>query len=148
MKTILFLLIFSCYLSFSASAQQSGSITGTVTDKNTQMPLSNVSIRLDGNEFGTISDSLGNFRIRKIPVGTYNILISSLGYKDVTIFNSIVTSGNENTFAIELELEASQLNEVIISSATVRTATLETPAASTFRPQTGVPPCTRSLSIV
>ena len=127
MKNLVFLLIISCYLSFSASAQQSGSITGTVIDKGTQIPLSNVSIQVDDNNFGTITDSLGSFRIREIPVGTYNISISSLGYKDLTIFNCIVTSGNENTFSIELELEVSQLNEVIVSSATVRSATLETP---------------------
>ena len=127
MKNLVFLLTISCYLSLSASAQQSGSITGTVIDKGTQIPLSNVSIRVDDNKFGTITDSLGSFRIREIPVGTYNISISSLGYKNLTIFNCIVTSGNENTFSVELELEVSQLNEVIVSSATVRSATLETP---------------------
>ena len=127
MKNLVFLFIISCYLSFSASAQQSGSITGTVIDKGTQIPLSNVSIQVDDNKSGTITDSLGSFRIREIPVGTYNISISSLGYKNLTIFNCIVTSGNENTFSVELELEVSQLNEVIVSSATVRSATLETP---------------------
>ncbi len=126
-----FILCFILFIAIQrpAMSQNLGSITGVVIDKSTQLPIPNVSIKLEGSKFGTSTDSLGRFRIVGMPAGTYNILVSSLGYKNTTLFNSVVNSGNENTYSIELEAEAAKLKEIVISSGkrTARTATLETP---------------------
>jgi hypothetical protein len=115
--------------SFSANAQQTGSITGVVLDKNTQLPVADASVQLQNTQLGTSSDALGKFRLQGIPVKTYNVIISRVGYKSFTIFNSIINSGNENTYTIELEAETGALTEVVVKSnkKTVRAATLETP---------------------
>jgi hypothetical protein len=61
-----------------------------------------------------------------IPVKTYNISVSAVGYKTFTLFNSIVTSGNENTYTIELDPEVATLGEIVVKSnrRSVRAATV------------------------
>lgn len=110
-------------------AQITGSITGRVLEKNTQIPLEAVNIQLEGTSKGASTDSAGFFQITNITVGTYNVLFSSLGYKPFTLFNSVVNSGNENNYTIELEEDISVLGEIVIqgNTRTVKAATIETP---------------------
>ncbi len=128
MKLACFLFILVCFFQISY-AQNTGSITGFVIDKSTQQPLEGVSIKLDGTIKGTMADSLGKFRIASIPVKSYNVEISKVGYKTVTLFNIVINSGNENAYTIELEQSAFSLTDVVIKASrrTVRAATLETP---------------------
>ena len=129
MKPYFFLLLtLFCFCSFS-TAQQVGSITGKVVDKVTQLGLADVSIQLQGSSSGVLTDSTGKFRIINIPVKTYNISASRIGYKAAILFNSIVNSGNENTYTIEMEPEVVLLTDVIVKTnkRTVRAASLETP---------------------
>lgn len=117
------------FLYLSTNAQNNGRISGTVVDKSSQKPLSNVSIKLEGSTNGALSDSDGIFRITGIQWKTYNITFSSVGYKTQTIYNIIINAGYENTINTELEPDAIALSEVVIKSnkRTVRAATLETP---------------------
>jgi CarboxypepD_reg-like domain/TonB-dependent Receptor Plug Domain len=117
-----------CLLQFT-NAQQTGSITGKVLNKATQLPVSNISVQLQNSSIGGITDSSGLFRLSNVPVNTYNIVVSGVGYKSFTLFNSVVNSGNEVSYTIELETEVTALSEVIIKSnkRSVRAATLETP---------------------
>ncbi len=110
-------------------AQNNGRISGTVTDKATQQKIAAASIQLVGSVIGTIADSLGNFRITAIPLNTYSIKISSLGYVSKTYYNIIIGAGNETNLSVELDPSAEQLEDVVISSGkkTVRVASLETP---------------------
>ena len=123
------LLFFALYTFTIASAQNTGSITGFVVDKTTQQPLEGTSIKLDGTVKGAIADSLGKFRIASIPVKSYNLEISKVGYKTFTLYNIVINSGNENNYTIELEQNAASLTEVVIKTnkRTARAATLETP---------------------
>ncbi|MDZ4709376.1 MAG: TonB-dependent receptor [Saprospiraceae bacterium] len=110
-------------------AQNTGSITGRVLDKNTQLPLEAVNIQIEGTSKGASTDSAGFFQLANVEVGTYNVLFSSLGYKPFTLFNSVINSGNENNYTIELEEEIRLLNEIVIrgNTRTVKAATIETP---------------------
>lgn len=129
MKFRLFVLVIAVGFSFISNAQQTGSITGLVLNKNTQLPLTDVSVQIQNTRLGTSTDSIGRFRLQGIPVKTYNVVVSRVGYKSFTIFNVIINSGNENTYTIDLEPSAEALSEVIVKSnrKTVRAATLETP---------------------
>jgi TonB dependent receptor/CarboxypepD_reg-like domain/TonB-dependent Receptor Plug Domain len=129
MKQIFALMALSVWMSFGAMAQNTGSITGTVADKNTQQMLTGVSVQIEGSTRGTVTDSTGKFRIGSIPVKTYNVLISRIGYKPFTLYNIVVNSGNENTFSIELEPLSASLGEVVVKTnrRTARAASLETP---------------------
>lgn len=128
MNRVFSLMIALCMFQISY-AQNTGSITGMIVDKATQQPLEGASIKLDGTTQGAIADTAGKFRIASIPVKSYNLEISKVGYKTVVLYNIVINSGNENNYTIELEQVATALTEVVIKAnkRTVRAATLETP---------------------
>ena len=109
--------------------KKTGSIIGIVLQKNTQQALVGATINVSGTSINTVSDSSGRFRLLNIPVKTYNVLVSSVGYKTSTIYNIVVSVGNENVYTVELENNDNKLQEVIIKSnkRSVRAASLETP---------------------
>jgi len=118
-----------CLLANAVYAQKTGSISGTILEKNTQLSLPGAIIKLVGTSLGTASDSNGRFRILNIPVKTYNLEISSISFKTVTLYNVVVNSGNENVFTIELEQEVAALKEFVVKSnrRSAIAASLETP---------------------
>jgi len=118
-----------CLMVGAVYAQKTGSISGTILEKNTQQPLPGANIFLMGTDLGTSADSNGMFRILNIPVKTYNLEISFLGFKTFTLYNVVVNSGNENVFTIELEEEVAALGEVVVTvnKRSAIAASLETP---------------------
>ncbi len=108
------LLFFALCLSLSVFAQKTGTIRGSVRDKNTQEVLPGATVQVEGISIGTTTDLEGNFRLEKIPVGSYNITVNFLGYKPQTKFNILVTTGNVNFLSFELEEETASLSEVEI----------------------------------
>lgn len=112
-----------------AAAQNYGSVSGSVIDRQTQKPVANASISLVPGNSGTITDTLGRFRLTNIEPKSYNLLVTAIGYSKQTLFNIPVTSGNENVIAIELETAVDSLQEVVVRTnrRTARVATLETP---------------------
>ena len=62
---------------------QSPGLHGYIYDKETSEPLIGASILLEGTSFGTATDITGNYHISGIPVGTYNLQISYLGYENL-----------------------------------------------------------------
>jgi outer membrane receptor for ferrienterochelin and colicin len=125
-----FLVIFFLVLfSFASMAQDRGRISGSVIDKLTQKPLENVSVKIEGTQQGAITDTNGVFRITAIPLKTFNISFSNVGYKAQTVYNIVINAGNENNINVELEPSKDALAEVVVKSnkRTARAATLETP---------------------
>ena len=60
-------------------------VFGRVVDKNNNQPLINAAIVIDSTWLGTETDDNGNYKITKIPAGTYNIKASCIGYERVSI---------------------------------------------------------------
>lgn len=127
-KKITALIVFFL-ITLSTYSQNTGSISGTILQKNNQKSLVGANITITGANLSTVTDSIGRFRILDIPVKTYNLIVSAAGFKTFTQYNIVVNSGNENVFTIELEDESTLLGEVVIKAnkRSVRAATLETP---------------------
>lgn len=102
-------------IGFSAAAQRTGVITGTVQDINTGKLLENVIIRVNDSLMTSRSDSLGKFRI-SLPVGTYRISASLLGFTTVNKYNITAGSGNFQSVDFQLQSSALSLGEVRVSS--------------------------------
>jgi len=111
------------------SAQSKGNLSGWVIDKNTQKPIAGVSVKLVNTIYSTFTDTTGKYNFKAIPTGQYQIKFTSLGSAPLTLFNVIVSTGNETNNTIELITESVQLTTVQVGSnkKTVRVATLETP---------------------
>ena len=123
------LFMFSFVMAQSAYSQALGSISGTILQKSNQQSLVGANVIVSGTSISTVTDSIGRFTLKNIPVKTYNILASAIGFKTLTQYNIVVKSGNESVFTFELEEESTALNEVVIKNnkRSVRAATLETP---------------------
>lgn len=93
-----------------------GVLTGTVRDKKTQESLPSVSVALEGTDLGTVTDIDGKFRIENIPPKSYNIRISSIDYKEVKLFNVVITTGNAEIVQVEMERNSIELEGVVIRS--------------------------------
>jgi outer membrane receptor for ferrienterochelin and colicin len=123
-------LISSLFFFFNTvQSQNSGSISGTIIDKNSQKPIQGVAVVLDNSSKGTVTDVDGKFAITGISTTAHNIRFSCIGYLTQNKYNVIVSSGNITVFNIELEPEAKELNNVTVKSKrlTVKAASLETP---------------------
>jgi hypothetical protein len=116
-------------LSFSLFAQKMGFIQGTVRDRATQELLIGVSLSVEGTNplIGATSDENGNFQL-KVPVGSYNVKATYIGYKPETKFNIAVTTGNAQIYNFELSEETAQLNEVVIKeNRSIKVTSVESP---------------------
>ena len=90
-------------------------INGRVVDAASEegLPFSTVKLSYQGK--GVISDSLGYFQFKDIPVGRYDIEASYVGYSPVLVKDVIVTSSKETVVEIPLQELASELNEVVVT---------------------------------
>jgi len=85
LRTIIFSAIF--YFSiFPVFSQKQGSISGKIRDKSSQEELAFVNLQLSNSTKGATTDESGNFRISNIPVGSYNLVVSYVGYKPFTLY--------------------------------------------------------------
>jgi outer membrane receptor for ferrienterochelin and colicin len=124
---IYFLVLF-LFINVQLHAQRFGTLSGNVTDKNNLKPIIGASVQLT-NGPSVITDSAGQFAFNQLAVGSYTIIVTSVGYRDFQLYNLVITSGNQTTLNIELEGQAKELNEVTVESSrrTARAATLENP---------------------
>ena len=104
------LLIFAVLLMAGAFAQ--GTISGTVKDAETDLPLEGASIFAQNTTRGTLSDKEGAFKLY-LEKGGYEIVVSFTGYVSKTI--NLEVAG-DRTFHLQLEKGDNTLGEVVIRS--------------------------------
>ncbi|WP_207493808.1 TonB-dependent receptor [Aridibaculum aurantiacum] len=111
------------------SAQNAGSITGSVTNGTTLKSIGAATVLVKEVGNATTTDSLGRYRVQGIAPGAYTITVSAIGYDSLSKFNIVVTSGNENEVSFELLPVSAQLQGVVVSTRrqVAKVATLETP---------------------
>lgn len=94
-------------------SQQTGLITGTVQNPNTSELLKGVDIFFNDSTVRTRTDSAGRFRIN-VPVGTYKVSASSVGYTTQIKYNIVVGSGAPQSVNFELQPDSYSLKEVVV----------------------------------
>lgn len=113
MKLALFL--FSLVLSISQGFSQ-GVIRGKISNPVNNEPVPFANVLILNTDFGAVSDENGLYEIRDIPPGLYNVRASFVGYKVQTIFEIQVTLARPVQLDFQLEEEASELIEVVVTS--------------------------------
>ena len=114
-KTILGILFL---LFFSTSFCQSGLMKGKVYDKDTKepIPFANVVLYIDSTlKAGATSDFDGNFTIKPITPGTYDVKATYIGYKTVITKGITINADQILFYDIEMEATASMLEEVVVT---------------------------------
>ena len=68
-----------CWVAAQQAEPATGTVTGRVTEVNSQRPLSDVQIRVVGTQRGAITNDQGDYRITSITVGAIRSARSALG---------------------------------------------------------------------
>ena len=85
-----------------ALAEGEGRIVGQIFDKETGAPIRGVAIAVEGTDLGTITDESGNFKLNKVPEGTYTLAYFKTGYLEANITDIGVESGEVKTLDFAL----------------------------------------------
>ncbi|WAC42511.1 carboxypeptidase-like regulatory domain-containing protein [Pedobacter sp. SL55] len=109
-KIIVFVL-----LSFSqlVKAQTNGLITGNVQNANTSFGIAGATILVNEINLKAVTDSAGNYKLQ-VPVGTYRVSVSSIGFTSQIKYNIVLGSGTPQIVNFELQPESKNLQEVNI----------------------------------
>ncbi len=112
------LVVFSALfiLTTNINAQNTGKIVGTVVDAETGETLIGVNVVIEGTIQGTATDIDGNYTIRNVSAGTYNIVVSYLSYATQTITGLIVAEGESKKLDVALQQESEFLDEIVVSA--------------------------------
>lgn len=116
MRALIFLLASWPCITFSQSITQT--LRGAVVDKQVQQSLigANVIVMNTQPLLGATTDEKGNFRIEHVPVGTYNIQVTYMGYEPKVFPNIEINSGKETVITVELEELVIQGQEVVVTA--------------------------------
>lgn len=107
------LLLLFLFFTLSLQAHNAGSISGTVFDTKSGIPLIGVNIQIKNSLIGTSTDLHGKFELRNIQIGTCDLVFSSLGYQTLTQ-NVEVKENVTDTITIYLEESVIGLDEITV----------------------------------
>lgn len=113
-----FILFFTIALTFPVFAQNSVfKISGKVIDLQTQLPLSNVNVQINGTLQGTTTDSNGIFEL-SYREKSIILIFSYIGYEKKFIQ---LNDSSNNSLIVTLSPKTEILEEVVISSSPIET---------------------------
>jgi len=94
----------------------SQTVRGTVTDKDSQMPIIGANVIIVGSNpiLGASTDVNGIFEIKKVPVGRVNIQVTAIGYEPQLLSNIIVESAKETVLNVEGTESFEMLEAVVV----------------------------------
>jgi outer membrane cobalamin receptor len=101
--------------SSTKTSETKGIIKGRVLDKETQLPLIGTNVVLIGTGLGATTDLDGRYFISDLSPGVYVLEISYIGYRTKRIENLQVVADTEVFLDTDMEQEALQLNEIVIT---------------------------------
>ncbi|MCK0124032.1 TonB-dependent receptor [Gelidibacter sp. F2691] len=108
------LLLLTLIGSFVVNAQNTGTVSGLITDAK-GMPLSGATVSLKAINKGAMTDFDGKYTIENVEAGTYNVSISYIGYETSTK-NILVTAGQTTQVDISLNDSDTILDEIILTA--------------------------------
>lgn len=103
------------YIAGHAAAQQTGSVTGTVTARGTLAPLAGVEVSIPALELRALTNEAGRFVLSNVPAGTYVVRAEVLGFETAELSVS-VRSAESATADIVLSEDAIQLTELVVTA--------------------------------
>jgi TonB-dependent receptor len=112
-----FLLLIAVLLLFVSNiyANATGSIVGVVKDGATGEPLIGANVQLKGTAFGAATNLDGEYRISGVPVGSYSLVVTFIGYKRETLPVN-VTLDDAVRQNVGMEFEAVSGDSVVVTA--------------------------------
>lgn len=97
-----------------ATAQQTGTLQGTVIDASSALPLSGVQVYIPETRFATFTNAQGRFLLTGLPAGSHTVSARSIGYSEAS-HAAVITAGQVTTLNIELTQSAIALGELVVT---------------------------------
>ncbi|HUP88264.1 MAG TPA: TonB-dependent receptor [Longimicrobiales bacterium] len=123
----------------AANAQTSGSITGRITNKETQTPVAGATVQATtatGRVVASaVTDADGQYRLANVPAGTYSVVVSMVGFQTNRSTSVRVVAGEPSMTGVSLETEAFLLNPVVVSASRHAEKAITAPAAVSVVPE-------------
>ena len=113
-KILPVLLMLSLFQQATAQKQKTdAALYGDVQCKGEHIPF--INITLDGTTIGTTTDATGHYYLNNLPIGTFTVRVSGIGYRSTT--REITTKANV-TQEVKFTVEEDRLNmeEVVVSA--------------------------------
>lgn len=101
-KLVIFTLSLLSLLFGAKNNELTGKISGIVLDHETRSPLRGVNVIVEGTDNGDATNTDGEFSIDNIPVGSYTLKFSYMGYKNEKRTDIVVRSGGINYQEVEM----------------------------------------------
>lgn len=106
----------------SVHSQETGTISGKILDKSNNEPLIGANVLVVGTKMGAISDLDGNFMLKNILPGTYQLRFSFISYQAVLVEKVVVNRGGDAKLNIALTPSSIQMQEVVVTAEAIRTS--------------------------
>lgn len=110
-----FTLIFAVNSALLAQ-ETTGTVRGNVFDEETSEPLISTAVYLSGTTIGVASDTEGEFILRNVPPGIYELVVRYVGYEQVTIPFEIKSGETIYFNDISLRYEAVIMDDVVVEA--------------------------------
>ncbi|MFN1834819.1 TonB-dependent receptor [Balneola sp. MJW-20] len=122
MKKIIFsTLLLLVLVPMLAFGQNTGTLKGTIIDAEFNEPLPGVNIFIKGTTFGAATNVDGNYEIRNIRPGEYNVEISFVGFERVLLTGIRITAGEETelNYTLKEQILTSDEEVVVVGEAPI-----------------------------
>jgi outer membrane receptor protein involved in Fe transport len=102
-------------LTVTGLAQTTGKISGMVTNTATGEPLIGANITIEKTSMGAVTDINGEYYIINIPLGTYRLRASMIGYEPMVIQDLVVSVNRTTTADFKLKEGVIEEKEVVVT---------------------------------
>lgn len=97
-------------------AQTKSRLVGSVKDADSGEPLFGVNIIIKDTYLGAATNLEGKFFIVNVPVGTYDVQVSMVGYTKKTLSNVVISADRVTTLDIEINETTIEGQEVVVTA--------------------------------
>ncbi len=95
------------------SAQDTGTLSGMVTDAQSGRPLSEAQVLITGSGVGGLTNASGRYVLLNVPTGPRTVRVELIGYGTATA--NITVAAGSNTLDFQLAQTAISLNEIVVT---------------------------------
>lgn len=118
-KSLLLLFITGLFIAhpvFAGGNFKSGTIKGVLVDDETKIPLAGANVEILDQGMGAATDADGHYIINNVPVGSYLLRFSYLGYETVTRTDVIVRSSRITFVNDALKLSVLETEAIVVNA--------------------------------
>ena len=118
MKDALYSVCLMLLLCTVAISGTTGKLAGRVTDRQSGEPVVGANVLIKGTALGASTDTEGYYFIINIPPGSYEVLLSCIGYQRVT-YRGAIQVDQTTTLDVRMTPGSVDLDEVVVEAARV-----------------------------